>query len=84
MEIAHSKVPRVIGKKGSMISLIKSYTKCRMFVGQNGRIWIDGDVDDIFNAIRVIKRIEEEAQVMGLTESVKSMLEQIYGTPSVG
>jgi exosome complex component RRP4 len=79
VEISHSKVPRVIGRKGSMITLIKGFTRCRMFVGQNGRIWIDGDTDDIHNSISVIKRIEEEAQVIGLTESVKSMLEEIYG-----
>ncbi len=83
VEISHSKVPRVIGRKGSMISLIKQYTKCRMFVGQNGRIWIDGEVDDIVNTIRVIKKIEEEAQVLGLTESVKSMLEEMYGPSTV-
>ncbi len=83
VEISHSKVPRVIGRKGSMISLIKEFTRCRLFVGQNGRIWIDGDIDDIHNAISVIKRIEEEAQVIGLTESVKSMLEEMYGPSPV-
>jgi exosome complex component RRP4 len=83
VEISHSKVPRVIGRKGSMISLIKGFTKCRMFVGQNGRIWIDGEVDDIYNAISVIKRIEKEAQMLGLTESVRSMLEEIYGPSPV-
>ncbi len=83
VEISHSKVPRVIGRKGSMISLIKQFTKCRMFVGQNGRIWIDGEVDDIVNAIGVIKKIEEEAQVLGLTESVKSMLEEMYGPSKI-
>jgi len=83
VEISHSKVPRIIGRKGSMISLIKQYTKCRMFVGQNGRIWIDGEVDDIVNTIHVIKKIEEEAQVLGLTESVKSMLEEMYGPSTV-
>ncbi len=83
VEVSHSKVPRVIGRKGSMISLIKEFTRCRMFVGQNGRIWIDGDIDDIHNTISVIKRIEEEAQVIGLTESVKSMLEEMYGPSPV-
>ncbi|MCK4445420.1 MAG: RNA-binding protein [Thermoplasmata archaeon] len=83
VEISHSKVPRVIGRKGSMISLIKQFTNCRMFVGQNGRIWVDGEVDDIVNAISVIKRIEEEAQVLGLTESIKLMLEEIYGPSTV-
>ncbi|MEE9223123.1 MAG: KH domain-containing protein, partial [Thermoplasmata archaeon] len=83
VEISHSKVPRVIGRKGSMISLIKGFTKCRLFVGQNGRIWIDGDIDDIHNTIRVIERIEEEAQMIGLTESVKCMLEEMYGPSPV-
>ncbi len=77
-EISHFKVPRVIGKGGSMITLIKRYTKCRMFVGQNGRIWIDGNPDDIMVAVKVIKKIEAEAQVVGLTESIKAFLEEHY------
>jgi exosome complex component RRP4 len=79
-EISHSKVPRVIGKGGSMITLIKRYTKCRMFVGQNGRIWINGETDDIMVVMDVIGRIEAEAQVMGLTESIKAFLEEHYSS----
>lgn len=79
LEISPSKVPRVIGRKGSMISLIKAYTDCRMFVGQNGRIWVDGPMDGIYLAIRAIKRIEEEAQVLGLTESIENMLQEATG-----
>ncbi|UCE36343.1 MAG: RNA-binding protein [Thermoplasmata archaeon] len=81
-EISHSKVPRVIGKGGSMITLIKRYTKCRMFVGQNGRIWIDGNADDIMVAVSTIERIEAEAQVMGLTDSIKDYLEERYSERS--
>lgn len=77
-EISHFKVPRVIGKGGSMITLIKRFTKCRMFVGQNGRIWIEGNPDDIMVAVQVIKKIEAETQVVGLTESIKSFLEERY------
>ncbi|MFQ6128758.1 MAG: exosome complex RNA-binding protein Rrp4 [Thermoplasmata archaeon] len=76
MEVSHSKVPRVIGRKGSMIGLLKTYTGCRMFVGQNGRIWLDGPMDGIYLAIRAIKKIEEEAQVMGLTEGIEIMLRE--------
>ncbi len=36
IEINSQKVPRVIGKKGSMISLIKTHTGCDITVGQNG------------------------------------------------
>jgi exosome complex component RRP4 len=78
-EISHSKVPRVIGKGGSMITLIKRFTKCRMFVGQNGRIWIDGDSEDIMVAVSVIEKIDAEAQVTGLTESIRAYLEEHYG-----
>src|SRR5207245_2604083 len=43
IEISPTKVPRVIGKQGSMVSLIMDLTGCRIYVGQNGRIWLDGD-----------------------------------------
>ncbi len=78
VEISHAKVPRVIGKKGSMINLIKGYTKCRMFVGQNGRIWIDGELDDMIHTVSAVKMIEDQAQTMGLTESVRAHLESVY------
>jgi exosome complex component RRP4 len=83
-EISHSKVPRVIGKGGSMITLIKRYTKCRMFVGQNGRIWIDGNANDIMVAIESIEKIEAEAQVLGLTDSIKAFLELRYPSNAGG
>ncbi len=80
IDISHSKVPRVIGKGGSMIQMIKRLTNCRIFVGQNGRIWIDGDVENIVHAIRAIKMIEEEAQTYRLTEKVKEYLEAVTGS----
>jgi len=75
IEISHSKVPRVIGKSGSMISMLKNYTNTRMFVGQNGRIWIDGEPEDIQLAVEAINMIEKEAHLLGLTEKVKEFLE---------
>lgn len=79
IEIAPSQVPRVIGRKGSMISMLKKYTNCRIFVGQNGRIWIDGDLEGQYLAVRAIKIIEEKAQVVGLTEIVKEFLKDETG-----
>jgi len=79
MEIAHSKVPRVIGTKGSMISLIKKYTACRLVVGQNGRIWIDGDPNDILIAMGAVNMIAEQAHVHGLTNNVKEFLQRAKG-----
>jgi len=71
-----SKVPRIIGKKGSMISLLKKYTKCRIFVGQNGRIWIDGDEAGIKKVINTIKLIEDESLSYGLTNKIEDLLKK--------
>ena len=71
-----SKVPRIIGKKGSMISLLKKYTKCRIFVGQNGRIWIDGNEDGIKKVIETIKLIENESLSYGLTNKIEDLLKK--------
>jgi len=73
--ISHSKVPRVIGRNGSMIQMIKTYTNCRIIVGQNGRIWVDGDPEGVENAIKALRIIEDEAQAVGLTERLKEFLE---------
>lgn len=79
IEIQPSKVARVIGKTGSMIALIKQFTDVWMFVGQNGRIWINGEPESIRVAIRAIHFIEEEAHKTGLTERMKAFLQEATG-----
>jgi exosome complex component RRP4 len=74
VEISHAKVSRVIGKSGSMIQMIKNMTDCRIFVGQNGRIWVDGDAEGATVAVDAIKMIEREAQTSNLTERVKDFI----------
>ena len=74
--IEPSKVPRLIGKKGSMIALLKKYTKCRIFVGKNGRIWINGDNDNILKVLQVIKKIESESIYYGLTDRIEELLKK--------
>jgi len=76
IEIPPAQVPRVIGRGGSMISMLKKYTDCKIFVGQNGRIWIDGDLEGQYLAAKAIKMIEENAQAVGLTDLVKEFLEK--------
>jgi len=76
IDVEPSRVPRIIGKKGSMIALIKKYTQCRIFVGQNGRIWIDGTIDSIDKVLRVINKIENEAVTFGLTDRVEELLKK--------
>ena len=43
IDVTPSKVPRIIGKQGSMIGLIKEKTGCGVVVGQNGKVWIKGE-----------------------------------------
>ncbi len=76
LDVEPSKVPRIIGKKGSMINIIKKYSKCRIFVGQNGRIWIDGNEEGIKKVMEVINLIEEEALTYGLTNKVERILKK--------
>ena len=76
LEIAPSKVPRVIGRDGSMIQILKNATGCRIYVGQNGRIWIDGDLESIQRTVEAISLIEAEAHNTGLTEKIKHLLDR--------
>jgi exosome complex component RRP4 len=76
IEIDSSKIPRVIGKKGSMIQLLKKYTHSRIIVGKNGRIWIDGDIPMTAKATQAIKMIERESVSYGLTDKIESYLKQ--------
>ncbi|MCS7093743.1 MAG: exosome complex RNA-binding protein Rrp4 [Candidatus Aenigmarchaeota archaeon] len=73
MKITPFKVPRVIGKGGSMIELIKSKTKTEIYVGQNGLIWVKGGKKE--KAWECISTIEKEAHTSGLTEKISKMLE---------
>ena len=77
MEINSSKVPRVIGKQGSMINLIKQETNCNIVVGQNGIVWIRGDdIESELLAKEAIKLITSKSYIDGLTELIKSFLEE--------
>lgn len=77
MEVTSSKVPRIIGKQGSMISLIKNATNCKIIVGQNGLIWISGeDLNKEMIAASAILKIEQEAHISGLTDKISEFLQQ--------
>tara|TARA_Y100000310_G_scaffold300399_1_gene336051 strand:- start:409 stop:810 length:402 start_codon:yes stop_codon:yes gene_type:complete len=77
IQIGSAKVPRVIGKQGSMISLIKEKTGCQMMVGQNGTVWVSADdPEKEILAIKTIRMIEEKSHVSGLTDKIKEFLEK--------
>ncbi len=75
IEISPVKVPRVIGRKGSMLNLVKGYLECWFFVGQNGRIWINGDPDEVMVAKEAFQKICDEAHLPGLTDRMRAWLE---------
>ena len=67
-----SRVPRIIGREGSMINLIKDNTKSQITVGQNGWIWVRGEtVDDALRARKAIEYIAQNVNLGGLTEHME-------------
>ncbi|MFB6490520.1 MAG: exosome complex RNA-binding protein Rrp4 [Thermoproteus sp. AZ2] len=75
-EISPVKVPRVIGKKGSMLSLLSEL--CDIIVGANGRIWAKcKSAEDELLLIKALAKIEAESHVAGLTDRVKALIESI-------
>ncbi|MEW6010841.1 exosome complex protein Rrp4 [Methanobacterium alkalithermotolerans] len=79
IHITPTKVPRLIGKKGSMINMIKDKTHCDIVVGQNGVVWVKGQTDMERIAEKVIKMIQNQAHTSGLTDRVREMLAELTG-----
>lgn len=72
-----SRVPRVIGREGSMINLIKENTGCNITIGQNGWIWAQGkDIDSEIKARKSIEFIADKVLVSGLTEQVEAWFKE--------
>jgi exosome complex component RRP4 len=77
INITPSKIPRLIGKKGSMINMILRETRCQVTIGQNGRILIRGrNRDDEELVVRVINKVDAEAHTSGLTKRIKEYLKE--------
>jgi len=69
------KVPRLIGKRGSMINIIKRELKCKIVMGRNGRLWLSSIDPITVNLVRrIISLIEKEAHLPGLTDKVKKII----------
>lgn len=77
IRVNSNKVPRVIGKGGSMVNIIKEETKCNITVGQNGLIWIKGDtIESELLAKEAIMFVTERATLTGLTEKLQEWFKQ--------
>ncbi len=74
--ISPSKVPRLIGKRGSMIQTIEMATGAVITIGQNGWIVISCEsTEGLLKAKQAIKMVDEKTHIANLTDQVKEMLE---------
>jgi exosome complex component RRP4 len=75
IKVTPTKIPRIIGRKGSMITMIKRETNCRITLGQNGLIIVSGkNHEDERLAIMALRKIEEESHTSGLTDRIAEMI----------
>jgi len=74
--ISPSKVPRLIGKRGTMIQTIETATDAVITIGQNGWVVVSCEnPEGLLKAKKAIQMVNEQAHVANLTDQVKEMLE---------
>ncbi len=82
IRVSSSKVPRIIGREASMITIIKEKTGCRIVVGQNGVVWIQGEPQNEMAAVEALEFINKHSHQEGLTDTVAKFLdERMKGIP---
>ncbi len=75
--ISPSKIPRLIGKRGSMIQMIEQATDAAVTIGQNGWVVVSCDSPEgLLKAKTAIEMVNEKAHVANLTDQVKEMLDK--------
>ena len=73
VRVSSVKIPRIIGKKNSMVDMIHANTGCEVIAGRNGYVWITGKGDSNL-AEKAIRMIEAQAHTHGLTDRVAAYL----------
>jgi len=82
IEVSPVKIPRVIGRNGSMLDVLKQGTGCSILVGRNGWIWVKGG--DIALLKRALDKISKEAHMENLTNGVTDFLKKEGKSGSAG
>jgi exosome complex component RRP4 len=72
IDISPVKIPRVIGRDGSMLNLLKEGTGSMIMVGRNGRVWVKGGNIDLLK--KALAKIESEAHLDNLTNRIAEFL----------
>ena len=77
IKISPAKIPRLIGKQGSMIQTIESATSASITVGQNGMIILKcDDSAGLKKAIASIKTIDMIQHDANIEEKIKNILDE--------
>ncbi|MFW9809584.1 MAG: exosome complex RNA-binding protein Rrp4 [Candidatus Thorarchaeota archaeon] len=80
LDVSPAKIPRIIGRRGSMINMINDHLRIQTIVGQNGRIWIRAPNTEILRlAIKAFRTIEAQAHTSKLTDRISTMLVEELG-----
>ena len=75
VKISPTKIPRLIGKHGSMIQTIEGSTNATITVGQNGLVVVAcNETNGLLKALAAVRMVDEQAHIVDLTDRVKKML----------
>lgn len=75
VQMSAAKLPRLVGHRGSMISVIEEKSGCKVVHGSNGYVYIEGDRKAEEVVIEAIRIIEREAHTSGLTDRIAAFIE---------
>jgi exosome complex component RRP4 len=77
LEVSPAKIPRIIGRRGSMINMVKDILRIHTVVGQNGKIWLRApDIPTLRLAMHAFKTIEDQSHTLKLTDRIHAMLQE--------
>lgn len=79
IKIEPVKVPRLIGRRGSMSKMIEDASGCKLIIGQNGYIIVTGSPEGCALASDAIHMVEDFAHTSGLTEKIERFLAERLG-----
>lgn len=74
LAVSPVKIPRVIGRRASMLETLKRGTGCTLFVGRNGWIWARGGNLQLLQ--KALAKIEAESHTANLTRNIENLLRQ--------
>jgi len=70
VEVIPVRTPRLIGKNGSMLELLKQGTGCDIVIGKNGRVWARNGNSELLR--KVVTFVNDNSYKSNLTNSVEA------------